>query len=195
MCVILICEKKKPSREILEKCEIANPDGGGLAWRESGMILWKKGLTADEIADIIQRIPLPFVIHFRLATVGGKIPALCHPFPVSFSSSTFLTGKAKKVLFHNGHYLGWKEDMKNTIFKKNQKLPFGPWSDSRALAYLTASWGEGYLDLLEEKICVFSPSKIKLWGIWEQENEITYSNLFWEAPLERSYFYKKMKRC
>ena len=95
MCVILACPcNVRPNAQTLRNCERANPHGAGVAWREDGEVWWMKGLDADELADLIERIEGEIVMHFRWASVGEVTPKLCHPFPVTPCATTRLTGRA-----------------------------------------------------------------------------------------------------
>lgn len=181
MCVILICNKSKPSAEIIRKAEVANPDGAGIAWIEGKEVCWKKGLTGDEIIKEADNVPLPFALHFRLSTVGGKSPSLCHPFSIERNPSLSLEGKITKgrVLMHNGHWHKWKEVCMETVVRKQLKFPVSQWSDTRAIAWLVYHYGIGFLSLIDEKICIISPSGIKTFGNgWESYNNLIVSNTF-----------------
>ena len=87
MCVIIIADKKNPPKSLLQKAEKTNPDGAGISWIENGSVKWVKGknLTADKIKELIKvrKIKLPYVIHFRIGTVGGINDKLSHPFPLT----------------------------------------------------------------------------------------------------------------
>lgn len=159
--------------------------GGGIAWleREEGVLYWKKGLTAEEIFQISQKKGLPQVAHFRIGTVGGKGKELCHPFPVTKKCSLALEGETQApVLFHNGHYAAWREDAKRVLFQAAEtRLPGGEWSDSRALAWIAAHKGKGYLTLTGEKCNLLTVKGVELFGAFTEKKGISYSNLNWEA--------------
>lgn len=173
MCVIIIPQKRFPSLDMLLRAEKENPNGGGIAWVENGLVRWRKGLTAKEIYELGKGKRFPLLIHFRLATVGGNSPLLCHPFPISLSVSTKLEGSIKgEVLAHNGHWGEWRQCCLNTLIRRGGKFPAGPWSDSRAIAWLTHIYGTGFLNLIGEKVAVLSyTGKLKLFGEGWQEYE------------------------
>lgn len=136
MCVILICPPKvRPSRRLLELCELGNPHGAGIAWREAGMVHWFKTDTLDQIELLARRKAGEIVIHFRIASVGGVTPALRHPFPVSPRAGLATAGSARTVLFQNGTWLGWQEALERAG-KAGLEIPGGEWSDTRAAALL-----------------------------------------------------------
>lgn len=182
MCVILICEEKRADIETLLLCEQANKDGGGIAWVSGDYVEYKKAVTAQEIFEISCAEPLPQIIHFRLGTVGGNGKLLCHPFPVSKKTELALEGQAKKVLFHNGHWSRWKEFCTETIVQNKEKAPKGKWSDSRAMAWLAAIYGESFLNFIGEKVVVFSSKAINIYGEgWIEKVGVVFSNLNWEV--------------
>lgn len=179
MCVIIVSEKEKPTLELLQKCEVANPDGGGFAWRHNNKVRYHKGLTAGEIFKEQKSLPLPLVTHFRLATHGGKSPLLCHPFPVSRNAELSLEGLANKLLFHNGIWHDWKKLCIQTLMRKNIAFPSGIISDSRAMAWFCYCWGTSMLSLISEKVVVFTAKNIEVYGDgWEQYEKHLVSNTF-----------------
>lgn len=146
---------------MIEACHETNKDGAGAAWREGGKVHWKKGLLGpEEMLEIAETKPLPFILHFRIPTVGGKRKELAHPFLISKGSSLELEGTTKDyVLFHNGHWGRWKETSIEAAVKSNTKLPPGKWSDSRAMAWVASIYGLGLLDWTDEKFVAFGPGQ------------------------------------
>ncbi len=168
---------------MLERAHAANPHGAGVAWLEGGLVRWKKGLDAVTVAQMIAdgALTLPYVVHFRLASVGEKTPELCHPFPITDSASTDLEGSATSVLFHNGT---WK-DYENRLLRMRLT---GQISDTRVLA----AWisvnekprpDEGWfadltLDQLSDtsRFALFSTKGPILYGRWWRVDGIAVSN-------------------
>lgn len=175
MCLLIIAEKEFPSYDILRAAEESNPHGGGIAWIEGSKVRWKKNIKVDEIIQYEKKGP-PWLIHFRISTIGGPVPELCHPFPISMSATTDLEGEANSVLAHNGHWSEWQKIVLNTI-GHDTPLPPGPWSDTRAMAWLSANYGKGILDLIDEKVAVLNSNyKIQRYGKgWHTENNTHYS--------------------
>ena len=70
MCVIMCYEDDFPKLATLKSAEDMNNDGGGMAWisQKDGLVHWKKGISAEEMFDLIQKqkIQLPIIIHFKL---------------------------------------------------------------------------------------------------------------------------------
>lgn len=203
MCVIIAIDRddKKPDIDTLISCENQNGDGGGIAWVEGDKVFWKKGIDAKEIFDIMSEKKAPIVIHFRIATAGGKSKELCHPFPISANTALALEGQADSVLFHNGHWNYYSETVMEQFQyefyidkagrKTKLRLPYGAWSDSRAMAWLCHISNGKFrkffdTDLKEQKIAVLSAKEgIVITGKgWSREDGISYSNKYWN----RAYY-------
>lgn len=159
-----------------------NSAGGGVAWREDGWVRWAKGLSLEEMQDFCKKLPLPFVAHFRIPTVGGAISELCHPFPVDGKCSVALEGRTKGyVLFHNGHWGDWKRVSMEAATKGRGGLPVGKWSDSRAMAFVAHIYGVGILDFIDEHTIIFGPHDSEVTGSrWTRANDVVVSNRSWE---------------
>jgi len=144
MCVIIISEVR-PTLALLKKAERSNADGGGFSWSDGKQVHFHKGLNAQQIYDMTKKLPPPFIIHFRIATVGGKSKALTHPFPMGGGTELNGSSKIEPVLFHNGHVSKWTEIVQYNL---NQKYPSGPMSDTRAIAWVSKIAGVDWLDTL-----------------------------------------------
>jgi hypothetical protein len=187
MCVAIACREELPSYDTLKHCEEANGDGGGIAWLEKGMVRWQKNLKAKEIRHLIdeREIKPPCLIHFRIATAGGKRPELCHPFPISRQAPTALAGTANAVLVHNGHWWHWGTAILEDAIASDRQVAKGPWSDSRAMAWMAARNGFEVLNFIadQQRIGVLEKSgRITLWGDWKQHKDYGatwFSNLTW----------------
>lgn len=186
MCVIFLAETHRPTDDMVERAFQANASGAGVAWREGGLVKWDKGLTVEEMKEYFRTLPLPMVGHFRIPTCGGVRPSLCHPFPIAKDAPLDLRGQTKGyVLFHNGHWIKWKDSMMEAVVRHNLHTPGGKWSDSRAMAWSAAHFGLFMLDLIDEKSLAFGPKDMEIFGRgWEKagsgENEIWVSNKHWE---------------
>lgn len=195
MCVISISDTKRPTDNHVAKMFDANDAGAGIAWREDGFVRWEKGLDLKQIQDLVRSVPMPFIAHFRIPSCGGRTPDLTHPFPINKAVSLDLSGKTKDwVLFHNGHWGAWKNTALEAAIKKGQfKLPIGKWSDSRAMAWLANVYGQGILDLIDEKVAVLGPDEgqLEVWqgtGGWHKVDDIYVSNKAWEfRSVNRTY--------
>lgn len=174
MCVI-IATYKRPSLKLLQQAESANLDGGGMAWLADGKVHWKKGITALEMHAMTKELEPPFICHFRIATIGGRGKGLTHPFPIG--GSVALEGATKgAVIFHNGHYRDWEDRVFSNL--ANDTYPAGNMSDTRAIAWLSKTWGVNWLDLIAgtaNKFAVLHANgKIDYHGAWLKHDEQTW---------------------
>lgn len=187
MCVIIHCPKRIPAMAVLTACEDANRHGGGMAWfsRTDGKIHWLKDIKAKDIPDLViqHSIRPPVVIHFRISTVGGSIPALCHPFPITPLAETFINGNVDNsagVLFHNGHVHDW-ETLMLAAGLSERKMP-GQFSDTRGIAAVLCKAGS--LDLLAKLNgywVVMRNNHVHRYGqSWDKEQGCYFSNLSWK---------------
>ena len=103
MCVIITSPDRshRPTLAQLTLCEATNSHGSGLAWLSGKHAQYEKGLSVAEIHDFLRRLNGPAIVHFRIASVGGVNPDLCHPFPVTHRAPLRASGIARAVLFHN----------------------------------------------------------------------------------------------
>jgi len=183
MCVILVCPTKvRPSREILDACHQANPHGAGVAWRDGGKVKWFKDLNPEELARLLPLLPGEIVIHFRLASVGGVDPKLCHPFPITPQATVRRSGQARAVLFHNGTWGGWRETYRAM---PRHCLSSGPLSDSRVAAALVELNGMDVLDDLPGRYVVFDRDFTELFGDWQRWQGMKVSNRHFTHHLRR----------
>jgi len=183
MCVIIAMEEKVPSLEIMELCEKKNSHGGGISWIDNGKVHWKKGIKAKEIHEIAIEFGPPCIAHFRISTVGGTPKTLCHPFPIVKTSDDFLEGSGDSVLFHNGHWTDWQKFCMNLVVNKNAVFGEGDWSDSKALAWVTAHSNHSFMHFLErQRVAIQTPKARIYYGSWEKKDDVWYSNLNWDTP-------------
>jgi predicted glutamine amidotransferase len=190
MCVIIKSPNRKhrPSIATLRACERQNPHGGGVAWIHGDKVHFAKGLSADEIHQVIARQKGEVVIHFRWATVGDKIAKLCHPFPVSCDSTPREVGDEPKVLFHNGHWSGWEEFLTDNDIKLS-----GPVSDTRVAAIATYLGGAEFLKSIPGRFVLMTPQGSQLFGDWEKRDGMEFSNLHWSRRLSPAKATKPVK--
>jgi len=181
MCIIFTNITSRPDDETLIRAERRNSDGIGLAWRQDGLVHWEKGMKMEALMTRLHEDPPPFpnIIHFRVATSGGKAPELCHPFSVSAKASTDLKGASKGVLFHNGSWSGWQQEVKQVLLQNRSLTPGGRWSDSRAMAFLANYYGPNIFNLLDmggQRIALLTADDLLTWGGWEHKEGWNASN-------------------
>ena len=119
---------------------------------------------------------------------------MCHPFPVSSDASVATTGKTQgSVLFHNGTWHRWRDLVLEAAIRLSVKIPAGKWSDTRGLAWLTSYYDLGFLEVVDQKTAVLSPTELDLYGVgWEAIGEsqgILASNRHFEFKTHNTGYY------
>jgi hypothetical protein len=172
MCVIFVCEDRKPELRHLRMAFQWNFDGVGVAWRHRRSWKYRKGIyDLDTLISVLAPLSPPLVIHFRHATSSERNAALCHPFPLSRQASDQqLSGSARNLLFHKGHIERWR-DVLAKLCARRCVSPGGDWSDSRFLAYSLSFFkpAERIQALAEHTRCHFvlcAPNVIHRIGAW-----------------------------
>lgn len=114
MCVIIYKQRgiDIPNRQFLLRAWLANPDGGGFAYNDNNTVHYCKGFQKfndfyNSLLKVNTDLKLKnqdLVIHFRIATSGGKTPQKTHPFVIthSYKKMEKLQGTCKQAFFHNG---------------------------------------------------------------------------------------------
>ena len=156
MCVIAIVhnDTKRPVPMEVEAMWDTNDHGGGVAWfeKEKGKqsVLWKKGLDLNQMQELARELPVPYVLHFRIASAGEVSKSLTHPFPITPEVDLALEGSTREypILFQNGHWSPWETKALEYASLGNYRLPGGKWSDTRVLAQLAHYRGIGALEIL-----------------------------------------------
>jgi hypothetical protein len=189
MCVIAVAASERVTPEMAAKMNQANPHGAGIAWRDTegqeAVVAYKKGLSLEEVVELCGKVPMPYVVHFRVPSCGGPSKLLTHPFPIQKDVPLELEGTTTGlVMFHNGHWGKYKDAMLEASIRSNNALPIGKWSDSRAMAWMAAHFGIGMLEFIDEKVVVFGPHEIELFKTegWDKIGKgIWVSNKYWET--------------
>lgn len=185
MCVIMVIKDQRPTEKMVEDAWFTNDDFGGVAWREGGLVHWKKGIEdVEEMKALIAVLPTPFIAHFRIASSGAVIPELTHPMPIDEEVPLFLSGTTGgSVLFHNGTWGKWQDySMDMTIHLRTAeggkiKIPKGPWNDTRTMAWAAAHYGPEVLNFIGEKCVVFGPEDLQVFRKdWDMVNGVLCSN-------------------
>jgi len=185
MCLI-ICKKcgHRVDQGIIEKAWETNPDGAGIAIYSAGVWNIRKGLmTLESLMDALpkKQEDHSIIIHLRIATSGIVSAGLTHPFPLSEPGKLLsTTTQAKTVMAHNGIInLGYPSEEQlmtysDTYLLCRDILTGIPERDDKILHYASAS-GSG-------KFCYAHGARVKLYGKWEYEDGIAYSNMYWKRP-------------
>lgn len=196
MCVAAVIFKSV-SLDYLTCMENDNPHGAGLAWEQDGRIYFVKGLTAKEIFDMQEMgvVRYPYLMHYRWATHGDKVPELTHPFPIGPRALLGeLAGYTDKLLIHNGTWNWHMEQAAKHVAKGNYELPeeiVSCVSDTAVAAWL-AYYNEDILDsvpwatavaemreTMDEQGNPVRTMDITTRGTWYDKDGNWYSNLNW----------------
>lgn len=196
MCVIYACYESLPDRKSLEDGYSSNKDGAGVAWYSVAekTFRFQKGLSdVDDVERVLKdevKGQLPAIIHFRFGTVGETLPQLTHPFPINEDADLNLTGKAPELLFHNGGWTEWQHVLKEIAYRQIHKVPLGPWSDSRAIAYAAYHLGPGFLSTIASVgrlaylfTCKGKPYVYR-YGSWSEEKGWWQSSKTWARRVD-----------
>lgn len=197
MCVIAVVEDVRLTSEQVEQMWIANPQGGGVAWREAvdgqPVVKWRKGLIKEEMVKLNLSLPMPYVLHFRVASPNtSKSLYANHPFIISDQAEFDFEGTTGNyALFHNGFWNDWRNKVQAIAISGFVPIPNGPWSDSRGLAWSAWHMGLGILEMINEKVVAIGPGDedLEYYGDWYKifnedaegkKQRIYVSNLGWE---------------
>lgn len=179
----MMFEDTYPTFEMLKNAEDTNPHGGGMSWiNKDGLVEWIKGkkMSPRNVMKIIknQKIKLPIIIHYRIATHGAINSMLCHPFPLGIEEKNSEHGVSDKgVLFHNGIWDDYSELAMKLCMSRDVKIPEGDMSDSSIMAWIASNIGLNFLEFTEEKVTVMTPKGIQKFGEgWTTVNDIVCSN-------------------
>lgn len=195
MCIIAIAADRKLTEEELDACFKNNSDGAGIAWATpTGKVHMEKGfMKIEELKTFYQNdIPLPHVLHFRIATSGEVNREMTHPYLMTEHSELSISGNLDvPVLFHNGVIFDWKNLLANMVTSKQiEGMPQGQMNDTRTAAIMASipSIGDDILAVLSGKFVKVSPDGyVTRWGDFEEVNGVYFSNSSYKKA---TYYYK-----
>lgn len=177
MCWIGVAyENRIPEKDLVAACR-SNADGIGIAWVHGDRVRWVKGISQKKAIAALKTMPFPYIVHCRLASIGGVDVKLCHPFPTTSRAGTNSAGVAQGVVAHNGHWIGWREALLPVFAAQGKRLPPGPWSDTRAAAALAGILGPAVLSTLPGRWVHLTPKGAFFYGdlSWTKEKGRWYS--------------------
>lgn len=178
--------------EYLEAMENDNPHGAGIAWLQNGAIQFMKGLKAKDIYQLQtdEVMSYPYLMHYRWATHGDKVPELTHPFPIGPRALLGeLSGSAQAVLIHNGTWNSYERTAARYINLGNYEIPeeiLAAASDTAVAAWLVQdnpeildeiSWATAVAEIVEKDGA--KSMEITTRGTWSDKDGNWYSNLNW----------------
>lgn len=185
MCVIAICENRALTSSEFNECWDSNTHGMGFAFWNGSEITFKKGfMNKKDAKKAYKDIPVPHVVHFRIASAGEVCPELTHPFLCSKKSSLLLSSKGEiPVLFHNGTVGNYQTLLLMAIFK-TKHFPQGRMSDSRAMAVAVSQVGPDLLDMYSSHKWVYvTKDGFRKVGDWIEEDGVFFSNYTFRRTL------------
>lgn len=179
MCQIAVCEKRRLLTKEIEEYWSGNSDGAGIAWIGKGRVHYRKGIMEEkELLRLYKtNIPLPHVVHFRLASVGGKCKELTHPFTIEHQFNFTTSGVTDRVLFHNGTIHDYQNYLILLCLTKDVSCPKHV-SDTAVAAILAHYAGENILTAISghSRFAVVSGQGIKLYGDFKEKDGILLSS-------------------
>ena len=203
MCIIVSKEKgvELPSKDILEQCFFANPDGAGLMYVKKGKVNIVKGfMTFDSFYEYLMKLDKLYdlkqkalVMHFRISTQGNVDAGNCHPFPIT-SSKKMLRSTICKTdvgMAHNGiisTYSYKKGELNDTqLFIQHcvsavHDLDKEFYKNDKVMHMLE--------DIAGSKLCFLdSEENIHYVGNFVEENGVKYSNTTYKAYYSYPKYY------
>lgn len=178
MCLAIVQPKgKRTPIEHLHKGWIANPDGGGYAFIHENKVAIRKGfgklkeMLASYNADLHAHPDSPFLIHFRITSMGESTAEYTHPFPIEGGA-----------LIHNGTMTGtgavWDKgpsDTKIFVDRFGKNLSFDiiqanrpEWDEALRGNKIATLYDDGRYQIVNEQD-----------GHWD--NEVWYSNTSYKS--------------
>lgn len=114
MCIAIykLCGNELPTKEILQNCFRANPDGSGFSYSYKGTVYTYKGFFNfdkfyNKLMECEKRYNLKeqgVLLHFRISTHGLTNAANCHPFALTSDEHKLKSAftKSRYSVIHNG---------------------------------------------------------------------------------------------
>jgi len=116
MCIAILNNTDKLSKETLNNSWNNNPEGAGLLWAKSGKVHTFKTYKRKELIKryykLREEISTPIVLHFRIATSGHEKYTNLHPFKVN----------EQLAFVHNGILTGLGNKQHSDTYQFNEKL-------------------------------------------------------------------------
>ena len=186
MCVVVICDKRKPFYDEIENMWESNPHGGGVINWDGKKVSYVKGIRSLPImVDEINKTKLPMVLHFRIASSGAVGQYLTHPFVVTSRNINPLRYSGKMpVLAHNGCCANAEEHFMIAHIAAGRKLPSGEWNDTRCAAWMVARSGLRVLENLNGSWAYVTPKGVTTIGEFREHEGLKCSNLYWLCSVQ-----------
>lgn len=186
MCIMLVKQEgvDLPTEKHLRNCEIRNKDGIGVALLkfQTEEIVIKKdfenidGFLAWFYSNVTKEDNC--IVHFRLATHGLVDAGNRHPFPVTKNKELLRQTESicKMVVAHNGVISEYRQ---HATYSDTQKFIVDILSDEAIKTNLESASVRKLISNFigtDRLVVLSSDKKVYLWGTWEKEGELFYSN-------------------
>lgn len=205
MCIAIVSPKGTalPSKDRLERCFRANPDGAGMAFAYNGSVYTYKGFFTfqdfyDQLTECDRRYDLTscgVLLHCRIRTSGATDSSMCHPFPITTSEAKLTASFSKSdfAIIHNGMIdltarSSDKEKFSDTAFFVREYLTkiaaYDNWFKNKSTIPLIES-------LIKSKMAIMNGSGdvIMTSGFHQADDGCYYSNYSYEEPFYGYYGY------
>ena len=196
---------KMPAIKTIENMWYRNHDGAGFMYAHDGAVHIEKGFMklADfksalaQVKESVDLDDVSVVMHFRIATHGGVLPANTHPFPVSTSIGALQKLKCKASLgaAHNGiiSSVTPRKGISDTMEYIVSQL--GPLYKGVPNFYENPHLMEMVENAIESKLALLtSTGALYTVGKFEAEEGILYSNSSYKAVQFTSMYWDKSWR-
>lgn len=215
MCVIAVVRRNvKFAKEYVEAMWVSNPHGGGFAYYDynKGVWIYEKGfMQYEKMLKRLRELDLvdttdhpPFVVHFRITSVGETNEKLTHPFEITLNDGYALlfhngtldvTVKRSQIdslykhysyySYHSGMVVEEDESDTSTLAKNLSELKL-----NRTQLKLLLKEG-GVLDPLRSSsrfaICYPGEDEPQIVGSWDEHGDLLTSNSGWKAYLYKEH--------
>lgn len=200
MCIIAAkpAGTKMPAMTTIENMWYRNHDGAGIMYAHNGIVHIEKGfMKLDDLKAALTRIGTSIdldatsvVLHFRITTHGGTLPANTHPFPVTTSIGMLqkLKCDVKLGVAHNGiiHSVTPRKGISDTMEYVATQL--GPLYKGVPEFYKNPHLMEMVENAVESKLAFLTGSgDLYTVGHFEQDGGIMYSNTSYK-PYDKEIF-------
>jgi predicted glutamine amidotransferase len=188
----------KISDEYLKECYRSNPDGAGIMYSDGNTVFIHKGyMKQNEFVDAFRAIPEEYdrSFHCRIATSGRVDAGNCHPFPVTDDMKEMrkIEHQVHAGICHNG-IISWTapEKGKESWYSDTMNFtaqvihPLQNQLDSKVIRELIERSTTG------SKFIIMTPTKTFMFGHFQQEGGVFYSNNSFR-PATTTYYSSKGK--
>lgn len=206
MCIIAAkpAGTKMPAQTTIENMWYRNHDGAGFMYAQDGVVHIEKGyMKLDDFNKALERVrktvdldSVAVVMHFRIATHGGVIPANTHPFPVTSSVGMLQKLRCNTTLgvAHNGiiHSVSPRKGISDTMEYIATQL--APLYKGVPEFYKNSHLMELVKNGIDSKLAILTHmGELYTIGSFEESEGIMYSNTSYKPYTSTVYSYNGSK--